>query len=173
VSDPATSRAPLTPHSDFPAILECFSTLLHLSPTDDIWAFDTSPDLPHTLFSEIKNNPSFQTLLESQNAPAKTETPSSPAKGKSKDEGEGALSWITPFLKSLIGGTAGVEAADSSGGGGFGEALAKVMNFCFLEMQHTRLGGEVRAAAAHAGFQVSACILGPPAGSPPARSLLT
>lgn len=66
-----------------------------------------------------------------------------------------------------------MEGADSSGGGGFGEALAKVMNFCFLEMQHTRLGGELRAAAANAGFEVSGCILGSPAGSPSARSELT
>jgi hypothetical protein len=34
------------------------------------------------------------------------------------------------------------------------QALAKVMNFCFAEMQHERLPVEVKAAAAQCGFDV-------------------
>jgi hypothetical protein len=38
---------------------------------------------------------------------------------------------------------------------GFSEALAKVINFCFAEMQHDRLQPQARAAAAEAGCEVS------------------
>ena len=60
------------------------------------------------------------------------------------------VSWISPFLMSLLDTRETTEAKDT----GFREALARITSFCFQEMQHMRFGAEVRAAAAQAGFDV-------------------
>ncbi|CAK9786073.1 hypothetical protein CC85DRAFT_326715 [Cutaneotrichosporon oleaginosum] len=130
-----------TPSDSFPAVLELFTSILRISPTRHAWAFDTSPELPHTLFSDIKRNASFDALV----ADAR---PSNP-KGKDKEgtEDTGPLSFITPFLVSVL------DAQKAKEGSGFSEALAKVMNYCFAEMQHDRLEVQVRAAVAESGFK--------------------
>lgn len=127
----------------FPRVLQLFTSILRLSPTQHIWAFDTSPELPHTLFSEIKHNSSFETLVA-------TAQPSNP-KGKDKEGADESspLAFVTPFLVSVL------DTQRAKEGSGFSEALAKVMNYCFAEMQHDRLDVSVRAAAAEAGFKVS------------------
>jgi hypothetical protein len=43
------------------------------------------------------------------------------------------------------------DEGDSSG---FGEALAKVLAFCFQDMQHVRFSHDLRAACASAGLDV-------------------
>lgn len=131
-----------TPSDSFPAVLELFISILRISPTHHVWAFDTSPELPHTLFSEIKHNSSFQALVA-------TAQPSNP-KGKGKEGAIDAspLGFITAFLVSVL------DAQRAKESSGFSEALAKAMNYCFAEMQHDRLDVPVRAAAAEAGFKV-------------------
>jgi senataxin len=137
-------RAQIT---DFETLLILFTSLLGQSPNHHIWTFDTSPELPHTLFSDIKNNPSFQSLLESTYGPDIAES-------GDKD----LLSWISDYLVSLVG-SSSTEVQKLSVGGkeasGFGEALAKVASFCFSEMQHTRLDPSLRAAVANQGIKVS------------------
>ncbi|BEI80229.1 hypothetical protein CcaverHIS002_0107580 [Cutaneotrichosporon cavernicola] len=135
-----------TPSDTFPAVLELFTSLLIMSPTHHAWAFDTSPELPHTLFSEIKRNSSFDALVADTR-------PSNP-KGKSREGAEeaGPLAFITPFLLSVL------DAQRTKEGSGFSEALAKVMGYCFAEMQHDRLDIQVRAAVAEAGFKALAVL---------------
>ena len=126
-------------------------------PSPTLWSFDTSPELPHTLFSEIKDNASFQEVIlqHFQRDPTSLPAPSGGSdKGKGKEaDPENTLSWISGFLWSLMpakgekGKSVGKEAA-------LPQALAKVMNFCFAEMQHERLSVEVKAAAAQCGFDV-------------------
>jgi senataxin len=131
-----------TPSDTFPAILELFTSLLRMSPTRHAWAFDTSPELPHTLFSEIKRNSSFDALV------ADTRPSNPKGKGKEGAEDEGPLGFITPFLLSVL------DAQKAKEGSGFSEALAKVMSYCFAEMQHDRIDVQVRAAVAETGFKV-------------------
>jgi senataxin len=148
--------------SAFRTHLSCFALLLSLSPTHHIWSFDPSPELPHTLFSDIKNNPAFHALLLDLYKASPNSIPSLPHittdtydKGKRKQDVKAEpLLWIVDFLLS----TAEVEAGASArmaNDHGFGEALANVMTFCFVQMQHGRFTGDLRAAAAHTGFKVS------------------
>jgi senataxin len=110
-----------------------------------------SPELPHTLFSDIKSNPSFIRLLEdSSSFPSAVTT----TKGKGKEgHSGGPLAWLSSFMVSLC------PAKDTSGSSpkdsGFGEALAKILAFCYQDMQHGRFEQETRAAAATAGNTVS------------------
>lgn len=145
---PVIARQLGTPSDSFPVVLELFTTILRLSPTHHVWAYDTSPELPHTLFSEIKHNSSFHSLVA-------TSQPSKP-KGKGKDGADDAspLAFITPFLVSVL------DAQRAKETSGFSEALAKVMNYCFAEMQHDRLEVTVRAANAEAGLKVSSRLIG-------------
>jgi senataxin len=115
-----------------------------------VWTFDNSPELPHTLFSEIKDNPSYIALLEShyQSAPPPSETDTRKGKGK-ENRTTDALNWMTDFLVSLV--EPGSKTTESA----FPEALAKVMHFCFAEMQHEQFDQRLRAAAAETGFKVS------------------
>lgn len=131
----------------FPDVLAVFTTLLHRSPTSSIWAFDTSPELPHTLFSEIKNNRLFKELLAEYRP-----LPDQGSKGKGKAEGDeptGPLGWINDFLLSVL------SKSNASSGSAFPEALAKVMSFCLSEMQHDRIDSVQHGVAAEAGFTVS------------------
>ncbi|EIW69108.1 hypothetical protein TREMEDRAFT_31469 [Tremella mesenterica DSM 1558] len=124
-----------------------FQVLLHISPTHHIWSFDVSPELPHTLFSEIKNNPSFRTSLENSCPSSPAETNEHHGKGKGTTTCR-SLTWIEDFLLSL---RDAKTASGKSSNTGFGESLAKAMNFCFSEMQHTRYPPSLRAAAAECG----------------------
>lgn len=142
--------------SGYEHILGCFSFILRLTPTSAMWEFDPTPELPHTLFSEIKNNPSYQSLLSHRypddNASSTAESEKS-GKGKEKEESiDSPLGWITNFLISLIDSPQGAKES------AFPEALARVMVFCFAEMQHERLNDRLRAAAAKVGFDVSQAI---------------
>nr|XP_019012419.1 senataxin [Kwoniella pini CBS 10737]OCF51200.1 senataxin [Kwoniella pini CBS 10737] len=146
----------------FPEVLSCFSTLLNICPNQHIWSFDTSPDRPHTLFSEIRSNPAFQYLIETryQDSPADMNAilpewseKLDKGKGKSSESSE-SLDWIRNFLVSLVDLEKGdIVITDGKKTSGFSEALALAMNFTFQEMQHTRLAGSLRAAAATAGFE--------------------
>jgi senataxin len=133
--------------------------LLSACPSQTLWSFDTSPELPHTLFSEIKDNASFQQVILQRYQRTATSSPtpdeshrSDKGKGKEVDP-ENPLSWISGFLWSLM--PAKGEKSKSVGKeAALPQALAKVMNFCFAEMQHERLPVEVKAAAAQCGFDV-------------------
>ncbi|OCF45032.1 senataxin [Kwoniella heveanensis CBS 569] len=149
----------------FPSILSAFTTLLSTSPNRHIWSFDTSPELPHTLFSQLRSNSEFQNLLhdcyKSQHDVidfTEDDEIIHLDKGKMRAEaGKGPLDWIGDFLLSLIDvethATLGSEGKEAKTGSGFGEALAAATNFTFQEMQHSRLPGSLRAAAAVAGFE--------------------
>jgi len=153
---------PANPRSDFPGILSCLASLLQFSPTRHIWSFDSSPELPHTLFSEIKNNHSFQNMLVDRFEPAITEALASPPsaiaghdeKGKRKVDGvENPFAWVSPFLLSLV--EPEQERANSSSSDtGFPEGLAQAASFCLQDLQHERFAAELRAAAAQAIFEV-------------------
>lgn len=137
--------------SDHETLLQCFAQILRLSPTSAIWTFDTSPELPHTIFSEIKDNPAFLKLLDSRYSQDSSPTIADERKGKGKQsDQQGPLSWITDFLVSLTSSTASTKES------AFPETLAKAMHFCFAEMQHERLSQRLRAAAADVGFKVRA-----------------
>jgi len=127
-------------------VFDCFTALLSLSPTRHIWAFDASPELPHTLFSDIKKNSSFQALVINAH-PSSGNDP----KGKGKAGTANSLEWVTNYLLSVVDG----QEEGSTASSGFSEALAKVINFCFAEMQHNSLNVAARAAAAEAGCEVS------------------
>ena len=74
-------------------------------------------------------------------------------KGKGKDmDNETPLSWIKHFLRSLV--PAPSDKKSKATESPFPQALAKVMNYCFAEMQHERLSIEIKAAAARCGFEV-------------------
>lgn len=129
-------------------MFECFTTLLITSPTHHIWAFNTSPELPHTLFSDIKKNPSFQALLVEAHPSSGTDT-----KGKGRigvDEVKNTFFWMCSYLLSVV----DSEGANNASGLGFPEVLAKTVNFCFAEMQHNSLAVSARTAAAEAGSEV-------------------
>ncbi|ORY29551.1 SEN1 N terminal-domain-containing protein [Naematelia encephala] len=145
----------------FPLYLSCFAVLLDVCPTPDIWSFDPSAEMPHTLFSEIKNNPAFQTLLLEVFPPSQLTASPIPSadqrsKGKRKEEMlPSCVAWFRPFLLSLVEHRlASVpDHVKINSAGGFGEAIARVMGFCFQEMQHSRFNSEVRAGIARAGFE--------------------
>lgn len=118
---------------EYQSIFQCFGELLQVCPNEHIWSFDTSPELPHTLFASIKNNPSFIKLLEW---------------GEKRGE---ALQSIKPYLLSLLG-----SAKGDSDKSAFGETLAKAANWTFSEMQHSRVDGRLRADVSRAGFEVCA-----------------
>ncbi|KAK4689196.1 senataxin, partial [Tremellales sp. Uapishka_1] len=148
-----------TKSDTFPVILECFAALLALSPSRHIWSFDSSADFPHTLFSEIRKNPSFLALLvecypsiaDPLDSGSLSDTSIS-SKGKEKEINRtGPISWVTNFLLSLVDLETGDPTKDNALG--FAEALAKIIHCCFKELQHVRFTGESRAAAASAGFQ--------------------
>ncbi|KAK8861338.1 hypothetical protein IAR55_002157 [Kwoniella newhampshirensis] len=147
--------------SYYPSVLSCFAAVLQISPTRHIWSYDNSPDLPHTLLSELRNNPALQRLLEdryladlSATNLSRTEglAQSDKEKGKKK-ELDGPLDWISDFLLSLVDTEQEIPVTDKSSTSGFAEALAVATNFTFQELQHGRLSGELRAAAAFAGFE--------------------
>lgn len=146
-----------TDNSAFPSVLECFSLLLSTAPPPDIWAFDTSAELPHTLFSEIKNNRAFVSLLEDRLQGSEVHSEASSLKGKQKagSPNDWSLAWMTPFLLSLRGRNPDGSVDHMRMGPAFGETLAKVANFCFSEMQHSGYTGELRAGIAKAGLDVS------------------
>lgn len=131
----------------FNDILSVFQTLLHLSPTHHIWAFDTSPELPHTLFSEIKNNRLFKDLVD--NYQPKAVNGDYKGKGKADDDQSNPLIWINGFLLSVL------DTPNAKTGAAFPEALAKVMSYCLSEMQHDRLDASTHILAAEAGCKVS------------------
>ncbi|WVQ83579.1 hypothetical protein IAT38_005720 [Cryptococcus sp. DSM 104549] len=147
----------------FPSVLSCFSAILRASPTRHIWSFDSSPELPHTLLSELRINPALQTLLDSR-YPTVLESDEvimedarqDKGKGKKK-ESDGPLDWLGDYLISLVDAEKNsgetTNRRDSSLGAGMPEALAVGMNMMFQELQHVRLSSEMRAAAALAGFE--------------------
>lgn len=147
-------------------ILNCFALLLSSCPSPLLWSFDSSTELPHTLFSEIKDSSSFQDMITVYYnkqlhvdllTPGPETADSFFRKGKGKEsDSETPLSWITNFLRSLV--PASDEQKLKATESPFPQALAKVMNYCFAEMQHERLSTEVRAAAAQCGFEVR-CLL--------------
>jgi senataxin len=122
-----------------------------------------SPELPHTLFSEIKDNRAFQNLFTSYYEGTSSLLPPTPpsddggshlAKGKGKQvSDEAPFSWVSNFLRSLVAEKTKDPPAESP----LPQALAKVMNFCFAEMQHEGWTVEAKAAAAQCGFEVSVC----------------
>lgn len=132
----------------FPLIFEAFTTILRISPTKHVWTFDSTPELPHTLFSDIKKNPAFRDMvLAAQPAPA-----ADTSKGKMKEissDAPSALAWITNYLLSVN------DVQSKDGSSGFSEALARVMSFCFSEAQNEPFETAARAAAAQAGCNVS------------------
>ncbi|WWD16760.1 hypothetical protein CI109_101192 [Kwoniella shandongensis] len=145
----------------FASVLSCFATILQASPTRHVWSHDTSPELPHTLLSEVRNNPALQVLLEERyrdqpmvlDLTEADTTVVDKGKGKRK-EADGPLDWIGDFLLSLVDAERSItSSADKAVGSGFAEALAVATNFVFQEMQHGRLTGTLRAAAALAGFE--------------------
>jgi senataxin len=132
-------------------VFKCFTNLLSISPTHHIWAFNTSPELPHTLFSDIKRNTAFQAIVLEAH-------PTSIVDGKrpeTLDTSATPLLWIVDYLVSAV----DSEKENSTVVRGFSEALAKAINFCFSDMQHESLKVPARAAAAEAGCQVSPCML--------------
>ncbi|WVF66821.1 hypothetical protein IAT40_001563 [Kwoniella sp. CBS 6097] len=149
----------------FASVLSTFTTLLTISPDRHIWTFDTSPELPHTLFSQLRSNAAFQSLLETRYKPqhdvidfTEVDEAVQVDKGKMKVEDDnGPLDWIGNFLLSLIDVEAQVtgetDGKDGKAGSGFSEALAIATNFTFQELQHSRLPGTLRAAAAAAGVE--------------------
>jgi senataxin len=143
---------------DYTTILNCFALLLSTCPSPVMWTFDTSPDLPHTLFSEIKDNASFQKVItehyQSFSPPSPQEGTITKSKGKGKEiDSDNPMSWISDFLRSLV--PLKGERRKSGKEMALPQALAKAMNFCFAEMQHERVSVEVMAASAQCGFDVS------------------
>ncbi|WVQ94431.1 hypothetical protein IAU59_001510 [Kwoniella sp. CBS 9459] len=149
----------------FSSVLSTFITLLSTSPDRHIWSFDNSPELPHTLFSQIRSNPAFQSLLDSRYKLQPEVIDFTEAdevvhvdKGKKKaDHRNGPLDWVGDFLLSLVDVESYVPASlnvgDGKTGSGFPEALAVATSFTFQELQHSRLPGILRAAAAVAGLE--------------------
>ncbi|ODO09298.1 hypothetical protein I350_02898 [Cryptococcus amylolentus CBS 6273] len=137
------------------SVLSCFHSLLHSTPTHLIWAFDTSPDLPHTLLSELRANPALQSLFEArfktENAEIEDTAPSSADKGKGKAREDGPLDWMGDFLLSVLDSDK-QRSSPAKGSLAFTEALAIAMNMVFQEFQHPRLPEGLRAFAAYAGF---------------------
>jgi len=151
------SEGPCLP-ADYVTILNCFSLLLSTCPSPVMWTFDTSPDLPHTLFSEIKDNASFQQVITEHYQSSPSSPPQdgtlSISKGKGKEfDSDHPMSWISDFLRSLV--PLKGERRKSGKEMALPQALAKAMNFCFAEMQHERVSVEVKAASAECGFDVS------------------
>ena len=151
-------------YPDYTDIFACFSTLLEATPTRHIWSFDPSAELPHTLFSDIRNNHSFQSLLSdrvksttcSTIVPALAETKADTKTGKEKmDDSADPLSWTSSFLLSLVESPPKALEHGHDVDTGFGEALAQVASFCLQDMQHERFELELKAAAAQAAFAVS------------------
>ncbi|WVQ73855.1 hypothetical protein IAR50_003436 [Cryptococcus sp. DSM 104548] len=141
------------------SVLACFHSLLHLTPTHHIWTFDTSPDLPHTLLSELRSNPALQNILETHFKAEVVENEDarrSPTdKGKGKERQDGPLDWMGDFLLSVLDSDKNTSrpAKGSLGtSGAFTEALAIAMNMVFQEFQHPRLSHDLRASAACAGL---------------------
>ncbi|OXB33487.1 senataxin [Cryptococcus neoformans] len=153
--------------SDIPylgSVISCLASLLHTSPTRHIWSFDTSPDLPHTLISELRTNPAFHELLETRYpAPLDSEADGHDASGNGSNKSKGRrkpdtnpLDWLGDYLlsvadteKELI-----TQVGEEKGSGmAFAEALAVATNMVFQELQHDRLSNELRATAAFAGFE--------------------
>jgi senataxin len=144
--------------ADYPTILNCFALLLSTCPSPVMWTFDTSPELPHTLFSEIKDNASFQQVItqhyQSSSPPPPQDGTISMSKGKGKEcDSDNPMTWISDFLRSLV--PLKGERRKSGKEMALPQALAKAMNFCFAEMQHERVSVEVKAASAQCGFDVS------------------
>jgi senataxin len=135
--------------------------MLSACPKPTVWTFDTSPELPHTLFSEIKDNASFQDVViayyqdRAAAVPMDVDDSSSAAtKGKGKDaDAETPLSWVSDFLRSLVPRKEQTNKRERESA--LPQALAKAMSFCFAEMQHERLSENVKAASAKCGFDVS------------------
>ncbi|WWC59973.1 uncharacterized protein I303_102536 [Kwoniella dejecticola CBS 10117] len=146
----------------FPQVLTCFSNLLCVCKNRHIWSFDASPDIPHTLFSELRSNPAFEKLLESRYQDDKgepgtlhTERNGNIDKGKGPERrSAGPLDWISDFLVSLVDvENSDIVITDGKKTSGFAEALAIAINFTFQEMQHSRLAESLRAAAATTGLE--------------------
>lgn len=142
----------VTDRLDFSILLDIFALLLSTSPNRSFWHFDDSPELPHTLFSDIKNNPSFSTLLESRYLTG-SDIEIIEDKGKSTRLASAEpFIWIKDFLLSLLPESNSRSRQQETG---FNEALARVLGDCFQDWQHDRLPPALRAAAAHAGLKVS------------------
>lgn len=132
----------------FPLIFGAFTTILRVSPTKHMWTFDSTPELPHTLFSDIKKNSAFRDLVLAAQPVPVVDT----SKGKMKEavsETPSALAWITNYLLSVN------DVQSKDGNSGFSEALARMMSFCFSEAQNEPFESVARAAAAQAGCSVS------------------
>lgn len=116
-----------------------------------MWTFDSTPELPHTLFSDIKKNAAFRDMVLSAQPVPVADT----SKGKMKEialDTPSALAWITSYLLSVN------DVQDKEGSSGFSEALARVMSFCFAEAQNEPFESHARAATAQAGCSVSLLI---------------
>lgn len=140
----------------FSVVLSIFAELLAISPTRHIWLHDMSPDLPPTLFSEIKTNPSFMRLLEAGYPPLDTPEISGTGKGKEKTAGGEPLAWLEKMLVSLTDvTTARSPSADLVGvKSGFGETMARIMVFLFSELQHGSHSPQLSAIAAQTGCDI-------------------
>lgn len=147
------------------SVISCLASLLRTSPTRHIWSFDTSPDLPHTLISELRTNPAFHELLETcYPAPLDSEADDHGAprnsSGKSKElrkPDKNPLDWLGDYLLSVADTEKRMitQTGEEKGSGmAFAEALAVVTNMVYQELQHSRLSNELRATAASAGFEV-------------------
>lgn len=152
-------------HLDLESVISCLATLLHISPTRYIWSFDTSPDLPHTLISELRTNPAFHELLETRYpSPLDSEADGHNAHGNGSNKSKGRrkpdtnpLDWLGDYLLSVADTEKGLvtQVGEEKGSGmAFAEALAVATNMVFQELQHGRLSNELRATAASAGFEV-------------------
>ena len=118
--------------------------LLRACPKRSFWSFDASAELPSTLFSDVKSNPSFEKILLERygtdaSALATAASDSTP------------LAWVGDFVISLL--DHDESSSNSHPDSGFGETLAKVMGECLGVLQRDRYNEPLRAAAAKAGFE--------------------
>lgn len=140
-------------------LLEVFSLLLSACPNRSFWTFDTSPELPHTLASDIRNNASFRAMLDAAygESAGRLSPPfigNNDGKGKEKREsGVSPFSWISDFLLSLVT-VSSPKNPNATEDSGFSEAAARIMGDLLQDLQHERFDAKLRAAAAQAGLDV-------------------
>ncbi|WVN90408.1 uncharacterized protein L203_105644 [Cryptococcus depauperatus CBS 7841] len=153
----------------FPAVFSCFASLLCASPTRHVWLFDPSPELPHTLLSELRANPTFQTFLGDQYF--NVFHPDKPAINTvelrfQKDKVDNkryvsSLNWLGGFILSVMDmeQSRACQSGESRNVGfAFAATLAVAMNMVFQELQHTRLSSNLRSTASRFGFEALICV---------------